>query len=360
MQDYLSKILASGSYLLSLINNVLDMSRIESGRVHLEESEVNLLDLLHDLKTLVSGQVQAKQLKLIVDTAGVTDENVYCDKTQLNQVLVNLLSNAIKFTPSGGTVSVRVTQLPGAPEGKGAYELRVKDTGIGMSAEFAQNVFEPFERERTSTVSKIQGTGLGMAITKNIVDMMGGTIEVNTAPDKGTEFIVRTAMRLQTEKLDEKKQPAREREQAEKDGVQPDQTPSFTDKKLLLVEDNELNREIAVAILSKYGFVIDTAENGQEALNKVAASKPGDIDLVLMDVQMPVMDGLEATRRIRRLNNPQQASIPILAMTANAFNEDRDIALEAGMDGFLSKPIDVEELIHTLQRVFSGARKALI
>ena len=360
MQDYLSKILASGSYLLSLINNVLDMSRIESGRVHLEESEVNLLDLLHDLKTLVSGQVQAKQLKLIVDTAGVTDENVYCDKTQLNQVLVNLLSNAIKFTPSGGTVSVRVTQLPGAPEGKGAYELRVKDTGIGMSAEFAQNVFEPFERERTSTVSKIQGTGLGMAITKNIVDMMGGTIEVNTAPDKGTEFIVRTAMRLQTEKLDEKKQPAREREQAEKDGVQPDQTPSFTDKKLLLVEDNELNREIAVAILSKYGFVIDTAENGQEALNKVAASKPGDIDLVLMDVQMPVMDGLEATRRIRRLNNPQQASIPILAMTANAFNEDRDIALEAGMDGFLSKPIDVEELIRTLQRVFSGARKASV
>ena len=236
----------------------------------------------------------------------------------------------------------------------------MKDTGIGMSAEFAQNVFEPFERERTSTVSKIQGTGLGMAITKNIVDMMGGTIEVNTAPDKGTEFIVRTAMRLQTEKLDEKKQPAREREQAEKDGVQPDQTPSFTDKKLLLVEDNELNREIAVAILSKYGFVIDTAENGQEALNKVAASKPGDIDLVLMDVQMPVMDGLEATRRIRRLNNPQQASIPILAMTANAFNEDRDIALEAGMDGFLSKPIDVEELIHTLQRVFSEARKASV
>ena len=199
-----------------------------------------------------------------------------------------------------------------------------------------------------------------MAITKNIVDMMGGTIEVNTAPDKGTEFIIRTAMRLQTEKPDERKQSAREREQAEKDSEQPDQTPSFTDKKLLLVEDNELNREIAVAILSKYGFVIDTAENGQEALNKVAASKPGDIDLVLMDVQMPVMDGLEATRRIRRLSNPQQASIPILAMTANAFNEDRDIALEAGMDGFLSKPIDVEELIRTLQRVFSEARKASV
>ena len=357
MQDYLSKIHASGSYLLSLINNVLDMSRIESGKVHLEESEVNLLDLLHDLEAIVSGQIHVKQMKLIVDTADVTDANVYCDKTQLNQVLLNLLSNAIKFTPAGGTVSVRVAQLPGAPEGKGLYELRVKDTGIGMSAAFAENVFEPFERERTSTVSKIRGTGLGMAITKNIVNMMGGVIEVNTAPGKGTEFVIRAAMRLQTEKPDEKKRSGQGGKKNEKDSAQPAPIPSFADKKLLLVEDNELNREIAVTILSEYGFKVDTAENGRKALDRVAASEPGDIDLVLMDVQMPVMDGLEATRQIRRLSNPRQAAIPIFAMTANAFNEDRAAALEAGMDGFLSKPVDVDELIRMLQRLFSGTQK---
>ena len=199
VKDYLTKTLASSNHLLSLINDVLDMSRIESGKIHLEETEVNLSDVLHDLKTIVSGQIHAKQLDLYMDAMDVTDEDVYCDKTRLNQVLLNLLSNAIKFTPAGGMVSVRVRQLAGPMHGCGQYEFRVKDNGIGMSPEFAQKIFEPFERERTSTVSKIQGTGLGMAITKNIVDMMGGTIEVQTEQGKGTEFIIRVPLRAQAE-----------------------------------------------------------------------------------------------------------------------------------------------------------------
>ena len=198
VRDYLGKILSSSNHLLSLINDVLDMSRIESGKIQIEETEVNLSDILHDIRTIISGQFHAKQLELYMDVINVTDEDVFCDRTRLNQVLLNLLSNAIKFTPAGGTVSIRLTQLPNAPAGKGLYELRVKDTGIGMSQAFAQKIFDPFERERTSTVSKIQGTGLGMAIAKNIIDIMGGTIEVYTEKNKGTEFVIRLPLRLQS------------------------------------------------------------------------------------------------------------------------------------------------------------------
>ena len=477
VKDYLSKILSSSNHLLSLINDVLDMSRIESGKIHLEEQEANLSDIFHDIKTIISGQIHAKQLELYMDIMDVTDEDVYCDKTRLNQVLLNLLSNAIKFTPPGGTISVRVAQLHNPPEGKGLYEIRVKDTGIGMSPEFAARIFEPFERERTSTVSKIQGTGLGMAISKNIVDMMGGTIEVHTEQGKGTELVICLALRLQSERrslertkeleglkalvvdddfntcdsvtkmlvqvgmrsewtLSGKEAVLRARQsmeindafqayiidwrlpdmngievtrqiramgddtpiiiltaydwsdievearaagvtafcskpmfmsdlrktlltalghqEAKKDSMFPSTqvTDGFKGKRLLLAEDNELNREIALEILGEYGFVMDTAENGAVALEKVAASKPGDYELVLMDIQMPIMDGYEATRRIRALEDPALAKIPILAMTANAFDEDRKAALECGMNGFLSKPIDIEELIQTLQDIF--------
>ena len=195
--DYLSKILSSSNHLLSLINDVLDMSRIESGKFHLEETETNLSEVFHEIRTIINGQIHAKQLELHMEALSVTEEDVCCDKTRLNQVLLNLLSNAVKFTPAGGRVSVTLTQLPGAAEGMGRYEIRVKDTGIGMNPEFARRIFEPFERERTSTVSRIQGTGLGMAITKSIVDMMGGTISVKTRQGEGTEFIVRVSLRLQ-------------------------------------------------------------------------------------------------------------------------------------------------------------------
>ena len=341
VRDYLTKILASSNHLLSLINDVLDMSRIESGRIHLEESETNLSEVLHDLKTIISGQIHAKQLELYMDAMDVTDEDVYCDKTRLNQVMLNLLSNAIKFTPAGGTVSVRLRQLPGTRVETANYEIRVKDTGIGMSPEFAAKIFEPFERERTSTVSKIQGTGLGMAITKNIVEMMGGTIEVKTEKEKGTEFILVLPMRIGAAKP----------QQPESDSLLPAASEDFRGKHILLVEDNELNREIAVEILSEYGFVVDTAENGAIGVEKIATAAPATYDLVLMDVQMPVMNGYEATRQIRALGDPLRANTLILAMTANAFDEDRRNALAAGMNGFLSKPIIIEELVHTLQKM---------
>ncbi|MDD6483108.1 MAG: response regulator [Clostridiales bacterium] len=336
VKDYLSKILSSSNHLLSLINDILDMSRIESGKVRLEETEVNLSDMLHDIKTIIGGQIQDKQMKLNINI-DVTDENVFCDKTRLNQVLLNLLSNAIKFTHPGGTVSVGITQLDDAPGDKGLYEIRVRDNGIGMSREFAEKIFEPFERERNSTVSKIQGTGLGMAISKNIIDMMGGTIEVQTEKDRGTEFIIRLALRRGEGKA--------------KESAGEDVLPAadFKGKHLLIAEDNELNREIALEILGEYGFRMDTAQNGAEAVEKIAASKPGEYDLVLMDIQMPVMDGYEATRKIRGLDNPELSNIPILAMTANAFDEDRKAALESGMNGFLSKPVQIEELVKTLQ-----------
>ena len=344
VKDYLSKILSSSNHLLSLINDILDMSRIESGKLHLEETEVSLSEVLHDLKTIISGQIYAKQLELYMDAMDVANEDVYCDKTRLNQVLLNLLSNAVKFTPAGGTVSVRLKQFPGPTKGSALYEFRIKDNGIGMSQEFVQKIFSPFERERTSTVSRTQGTGLGMAITKNIVDMMGGTVEVQTEQGKGTEFTVCLPLRIQSahrrvEKIPEPESPALPAARAD-----------FRDRRILLVEDNELNSEIAAEILSQYGFQVDTAKNGAEAVEKVQHSKPGDYDLVLMDVQMPVMNGYEATKRIRGLSDPALAKITILAMTANAFEEDKRKALECGMDDFLSKPIVVEELIGTLQK----------
>ena len=342
VRDYLGKILSSSNHLLSLINDILDMSRIESGKIHLEETEVSLSDVLHDLKTIISGQIYAKQLDLYMDAMDVKDEDVYCDKTRLNQVLLNLLSNAVKFTPAGGTVSVRLKQFPGTVKDSGLYEIRVKDNGIGMSTEFVKKIFSPFERERTSTVSRTQGTGLGMAITKNIVDMMGGTIDVQTEQGKGTEFIVCLPFRIQSEK--------HHTEKIAEDTILPAAGSDFRGKRILLVEDNELNSEIAVELLNAYGFVVDTAENGAEAVEKVKNSTPGNYDLVLMDVQMPVMNGYEATKQIRALNDPALAGITILAMTANAFNEDRKKALECGMNGFLSKPIVIEELIGTLQK----------
>ena len=475
VKDYLAKTLASSNHLLSLINDVLDMSRIESGKLHLEEVEVNLSEVLHDLKTIVSGQIYAKQLELYMDAMDVTDEDVYCDKTRLNQILLNLLSNAIKFTPAGGTVSVRVRQLAGQVRGCGQYEFRIKDNGIGMSPEFAKKIFEPFERERTSTVSRIQGTGLGMAITKNIVDMMGGTIEVQTAQGKGSEFIIRVPLRVQAghrpvEKITEleglkalvvdddfntcdsvtkmlvkvgmraewtlsgKEAVLRARQsiemsdayhayiidwrlpdmngievtrqirslnndtpiiiltaydwsdleveakaagvtafcpkpmfmsdlhetlmnaigQTQTDAAQellPKKNTNFKGRHILLVEDNELNREIAQEILCEYGFRVDTAENGAVAVEKVSTAAPGSYDLVLMDVQMPVMDGYTATRKIRALDDPARAKLPILAMTANAFDEDRRNALESGMNGFLSKPIVIGDLVQELHKI---------
>ena len=473
--DYLKKISTSSQHLLSLINDVLDMSRIESGKVKIEEKAVHLPDLVHDVRSIIQPDVSAKRLSLFIDTMDVENEDIITDPLRLNQILLNILSNAIKFTPAGGTVSVRVRQLAGQVRGCGQYEFRIKDNGIGMSPEFAKKIFEPFERERTSTVSRIQGTGLGMAITKNIVDMMGGTIEVQTAQGKGSEFIIRVPLRVQTEHrpvekiteleglkalvvdddfntcdsvtkmlvkvgmraewtLSGKEAVLRARQSIEMSDVYhayiidwrlpdmngievtrqirslnddtpiiiltaydwsdieveakaagvtafcskpmflsdlretlmralgqkltdapqellPEKNADFQDRHILLVEDNELNREIAQEILREYGFRVDTAENGEVAVEKVSTAAPGSYDLVLMDVQMPVMDGYTATRKIRALDDPARAKLPILAMTANAFDEDRRNALESGMNGFLSKPIVIGDLVQELRKI---------
>ena len=344
VEDYLSKILSSSKHLLGLINDILDMSRIESGKVVLEEQETDLVTTLQELQSIMEGQAKERKLKLHVDYSNLRDRHVYCDKTRLNQVMFNLLANAVKFTSEGGSIWLTMSQLEPTyeVEDRAIYEIRVKDTGIGIGKEFIKHIFEPFERERTSTVSKIQGTGLGMAITKNIVDMMGGTIEVESQKGVGTEFIIRLELRLQAEAGAANEEGAKQHSHAE--GV-----AEFAGKRLLLAEDNELNREIACMLLSKYGFVIDTAENGQEAVDLVAASAPGYYDLVLMDIQMPVMDGHEATRKIRSLENKVLAKVPVVAMTANAFDEDRKAAKECGMNGFISKPIHMQEVVQALR-----------
>ena len=344
VEDYLSKILSSSKHLLGLINDILDMSRIESGKVVLEEQETDLVTTLQELQSIMEGQAKERKLKLHVDYSNLRDRHVYCDKTRLNQVMFNLLANAVKFTSEGGSIWLTMSQLEPTyeVEDRAIYEIRVKDTGIGIDKEFIKHIFEPFERERTSTVSKIQGTGLGMAITKNIVDMMGGTIEVESQKGVGTEFIIRLELRLQAEAGAANEEGAKQHSHAE--GV-----AEFAGKRLLLAEDNELNREIACMLLCKYGFVIDTAENGQEAVDLVAASAPGYYDLVLMDIQMPVMDGHEATRKIRSLENKVLAKVPVVAMTANAFDEDRKAAKECGMNGFISKPINMQEVVQALK-----------
>ena len=344
VEDYLSKILSSSKHLLGLINDILDMSRIESGKVVLEEQETDLVTTLQELQSIMEGQAKERKLKLHVDYSNLRDRHVYCDKTRLNQVMFNLLANAVKFTSEGGSIWLTMSQLEPTceVEDRAIYEIRVKDTGIGIDKAFIKHIFEPFERERTSTVSKIQGTGLGMAITKNIVDMMGGTIEVESQKGVGTEFIIRLELRLQAEAGVANEDGTKQHGHAE--GV-----AEFAGKRLLLAEDNELNREIACMLLSKYGFVIDTAENGQEAVDLVAASAPGYYDLVLMDIQMPVMDGHEATRRIRNLEDKELAKVPVVAMTANAFDEDRKAAKECGMNGFISKPIHMQEVVQALR-----------
>lgn len=475
VQDYLAKITTSSNHLLSLINDVLDMSRIESGKVKIEEKETSLPEIMHDLKTIVQADITSRQLEFYIDTADVVNEHVLCDKLRLNQVLLNLLSNAMKFTMPGGIVSVRVIQKGAALEGWASYEFQVKDTGIGMSQEFLAHVFDPFERERTSTVSGIQGTGLGMAITKNIVDMMGGTITVISEEGKGSTFTVSLQLKTCSSPVRQEEIPELKGLRAlvaDDDfntcssvtkmlstiGMRPDWTTSgkeavlraklageqndeyaafiidwlmpdmngievvrriraiigeekpiiiltaydwsdieeeardagvtafcskpiflselrellespfaaqrsdgralgkpvsFEGKKILLVEDNELNQEIAVEILQGSGFVVDVADDGQSAVDRMREAVPGQYDLILMDIQMPIMNGYEATRQIRELNSPGTAKIPIIAMTANAFDEDRKAALEAGMDGHIAKPINVPKLMELLEQLLA-------
>ena len=472
--EYLKKISQSSEHLLSLINDILDMSRIESGKMTLNEQEENLSEIIHTIRNITQSGVTAKNLNFFVDVFDVRDEYVICDKLRINQVLLNILSNAIKYTSPNGTVTFKVSEHPAESAGYATYRFSVKDNGIGMNEEFVSTIFEPFTRAKSSTVSGIQGTGLGMAITKNIVDMMGGRIQITSEENVGTEVVIEFDLKIA--ELREKKpedalaklrglrglvvdddldacvsiskmlkeismrsewcssgkeavfraqtayedgdnfnvyvidwlmpdmngiETARrirkvvgdfvpiiiltaydwadiEQEAYEAgvtafvnkplfmsdlqktllqccdpDSVKPaaEEKADYSGRKILLVEDNEMNREIACEILEEYGFVIDAVVDGVYAVEKMEHVKPGQYDLILMDVQMPIMDGYEATRRIRAMADPVAANMPIIAMTANAFEEDRQLALAAGMNEHVAKPINVPKLIATLSRV---------
>ncbi|MCI9104409.1 MAG: response regulator [Lachnospiraceae bacterium] len=474
VEEYLQKIMTSGNHLLSLINDVLDMSRIESGKMHLEEKACRLPDILHSLRNILQADVRAKQLELYMDAVDIYNENIYCDQLRLNQVLLNLLSNAVKYTGAGGIVSVRVTEKPGAPVGSANYVFYIKDTGVGMSEEFVSHIFEPFERERTSTISGIQGTGLGMAITKNIVDMMNGSIEIRSEQGAGTEVEVSFTFRLNVENkepltipelkncralvvdddfntcdsvsymlsqigmraewtLSGKEAVLRTRQammrkdnycvyiidwlmpdmngievtrrirkevgedapiivltaydwadieeeakeagvtafcskplflselrsclnsivngEEQKEELEAEKSTGLNAGRILLAEDNELNQEIATAILNDAGFTVEIAENGQIAVDMLKHAGASYYQVILMDVQMPVMNGYEATKIIRELSNKELASIPILAMTANAFETDRQEAIRCGMNGHIAKPIDIKVLLDTLENI---------
>ena len=476
MEEYLKKIMTSGNHLLSLINDVLDMSRIESGKIRLDEKACSLPEILHSICNIVQADVHAKQLELHIDTLDIRNEDIYCDKLRLNQVLLNLLGNAVKYTGAGGAINMRITEKAGAPDGFAQYEFSIKDNGVGMSDEFVEHIFEPFEREKNSTTSGIQGTGLGMAITKNIVDMMNGTIEVESELGVGSTFTVSFVFRTRKEEKEEQaipelkncralvvdddfntcdsvsymlgqiglraewtlsgKEAVLRTKQASmrKDGylvyiidwllpdmngievtrrvrqVMGDNVPvivltaydwseieeeakeagvtafcskplfmselrkclrtvigaeeqveeekeggavQFKAGRILLAEDNELNQEIAVEILGGAGFTTEVAENGKIAVEMLQRSDPGYYQLVLMDVQMPVMSGYEAVREIRQLENQRLADIPVIAMTANAFEEDKQEALRNGMDGHIAKPINIELLFTTLNKVLA-------
>lgn len=469
--DYLDKIDVSSQHLLSLINDVLDMSRIESGKMTLEESEINLPDMIHDLKTIIQANVSAKQLELFIDTEDVEHEYIITDKLRLNQVFLNILSNAIKFTPSGGSISFRVIEKPVESPDATVFEFRIKDTGIGMSEEFQQTIFEAFTREKTSTVSGIQGTGLGMAITKSIVDMMGGTISVNSKLNQGSEFIVdipckigatsgdiyteieelkgqrvlvvdddvnnclslcsmlrKTGMRpdwtnygreavIRAKEAKDNGEPfavyiidwmmpdtngietirrirkttgdhapvilqtaydwidieseAREAGvtsfctkpiflselrnlllapySKSKEEKEEEESYDFSGTHILLAEDNKMNQLIAEAILKEHGFTLDIVSDGDETVQIMKEKPAGNYACILMDIQMPKMDGYTAAKLIRQLEDTEKASIPIVAVTANAFDEDRRQALEAGMNGHLAKPYDVPKMMKTLK-----------
>ena len=468
VKDYLRKIGTSSEHLLSLINDVLDMSRIESGKVKIDEKPLHLPDLLHDIRTIIRPSISSKQLDFLIDTVDVVDEDIIADKLRLTQILLNILSNAVKYNKNGGTVSLRVKQEKKAPKGCAKYHFIIRDTGIGISKEFQKHIFENFSREETATVSGIQGTGLGLAITKKIVEMMGGTISLESEEGVGSEFDVCLTFKLNGERkvykkieslqglrvlvadddtdtclsissmlteigmrsewtVSGKEAVVRARhavdmgdefyayiidwlmpdmngietvrrirrvigdsspiiiltaydwsdveEEAREAGVtafcekplfmselrdilskpvqitktvQKPELTSFAGKKILLVEDNELNQEIAEEILKEAGFIVEIAEDGSVAVERMAASSPKQYDLILMDIQMPVMNGYEATRRIRAMDAQHCRQIPIIAMTANAFEDDRTLAAQAGMSGYLTKPIKIDEMLKTI------------
>lgn len=475
VKEYLKKIAISSEHLLSLINDVLDMSRIESGKVKIEEKPLHLPNLMHDLRTIIQPSVVSKQLDFLLDTVDVVDEDIIADKLRLTQILLNILSNGVKYNKTGGMIALRIRQEKNAPAGYATYHFIIKDTGIGMGEEFQKHIFETFSREETATVSGIQGTGLGMAITKKSIEMLGGSINVASTEGVGSEFDVCLTFKLDGEKRSYEKIESLQglrvlvadddtdtclnvtkmlteigmrpewttsgkeavvrtkvalemadefyayiidwlmpdmngietvrrirrligdnkpiiiltaydwsdiEEEARQAGVtafcekplfmselrdlltkpipvEEQRTVSLDEckgKKILLVEDNALNQEIAVAILEEAGFELEVADDGIVAVEKMVAAKQGQYDLILMDIQMPTMNGYEATKRIRSMKSSYCRQIPIIAMTANAFEEDKALALQAGMNDYLAKPIQIDQMLKVISKVLKNER----
>ena len=346
MHSYLSKILVASQHLLSLINDILEMSRIESGKITLEPAPTSWNEMLQELQTIMQEQIESKKQSFTISIAPLTHDYVMIDKLRMEQVLVNLVSNASKYTPEHGSIRVELAQYPAAKPNHALYKLSVIDNGMGMSEDFVKKIFSPFERANNSTVSKIQGTGLGMSITKSIVDLANGTIDVNSKLGEGTEIIVAVTLCLCTDA----ETAARNAKQPDKQQAQTEQ-PDFKGKRLLVVEDNKLNREITVTILEQTGIITEQAEDGSVAVKMVQDAAPGYYDLILMDIQMPIMDGYEATKQIRALPDKRLAQLPIIAVSANAFEEDKKASLAAGMDGHIAKPINVPDLFALMQKL---------
>ncbi|MCR5431434.1 MAG: response regulator [Lachnospiraceae bacterium] len=337
-KECLDKIDISGKHLVALINDVLDMARIESGKVTIEENSVNMEKLADSILSIVRENAENNGLKLIKKFKGLKNANVYADGLRISQILINVIGNSIKYTKPGGTIIFAINKVMSMKPGYTSFEMKVSDNGIGMSKDFVEHVFESFSREKSSTVSGIQGSGLGMAITQELVRMMNGTITIDSELNVGTNVTIRFSFRNSTdqpEKIDE----AEETESISLEGL-----------KVLLVEDNELNREIAKDILESEGITVHEAEDGSVAVSKVIENKKVPYDVILMDIQMPYMDGYKATAEIRHLPYKKIKDIPIIAMTANAFEEDKKRALSSGMNDHLTKPINNNELIRTLAK----------
>ena len=330
IKDCLFKIDQSSDRLLSIINDILDMSRIESGKFDLNETPTHLFEVVHEVERDIRNDLQVKDLKFELDCVDINDDEVVCDKNRLRQVLLKVLSNSIKFTREGGSISMSVKETPLSKSSYAAYEFRIKDNGIGMSEDFLKKVYEPFTRELSAS-RETRGMGLGLAITKNSVEMMGGQIEIASRLHVGTEVVMTFEFKLVQSKKRE-------------DGVEKTEKSGFAGKKILLVEDNILNREITMEILQDNGFIVTAVEDGDIAVKMLSKATSRPFDVVLMDVRMPVMDGYEATKRIRALDNKDVAEIPIIAMTANAFDEDRQASFEVGMNEHISKPVSIEKL----------------
>ncbi len=351
MQDYLNKITESSNHLLALISDVLDITHIESGRFSMEESPHEIRELITQAVDLIRPQAARRRTRLAILVDDSLPKRIYCDSMRFSQVVSNLLGNAVKYTPEGGRVSLSVKRRTPSPRGYVSMEIVVSDNGIGMSQDFMKKIFDPFERENRTAVSRVEGSGLGLSICKGIVDAAGGTISVRSLPGKGSRFTVNLAFRI-----------AQENEKPEEESAAGKKFHVFRKKKtgekrsldgirVLVAEDNELNREIAVSMLENMHIAAEAAENGKLAVDRVAEMEPGYFDAVLMDVRMPVMDGHAAARAIRALPDEERRNVPIIAMTANAFEEDVLAAKEAGMDAYVSKPVDVKSLLAAIEAV---------